>query len=108
MKLDTFISLLTLASLQIVSAHPSTDASSLEKRESCKVCVAGPPGSIAKCYPGTCVDVRKGKQCPKGLLITGHCSGGNTNICCIKDQWIGLAGATQGFGSAPNQGLGSA
>ena len=77
----------------------SPSESSLEKRAA-KKCTAKSNG---KKYSGTCVDVRKGKQCANGLLLTGFCKGGNTIICCLKGY---VVGAKIGFGNAPKSGLG--
>ena len=73
------------AGIDIAEVVKRTEGAELEKRASCRVYNAG-----INSWPGTCVDVRKGNQCKHGLLVTGFCEGGNTIICCIKDQWLGL------------------
>lgn len=96
------LSILSLLSLSLALAlalanpiaEPETDLE-LDKRASCIVLNAG------KFYGGTCVDVKKGKQCENGLLVTGWCGGGNTIICCVKGYKIGAPAANSGFGDAP-------
>lgn len=93
MKFTTLITLLSL--ILPLLANPITTESELEKREDCIVLDGG------KFYGGRCVDVKKGKQCEGGLLVTGWCGGGNTNICCVKGFLIGKPKAKTGLGDAP-------
>ncbi|KAG4433601.1 hypothetical protein IFR05_010904 [Cadophora sp. M221] len=93
MKVISILSLVALAST-LVASNPLSAEVDLEKRASCLAVHAG------KLFGGTCVDVRKGKQCVNGLLVTGWCDGGNTIICCIKGKTMCDPGATSGIGDA--------
>lgn len=93
MKVISIFSLVALAST-LVASNPLNTEVDLEKRASCLAVHAG------KFFGGTCVDVRKGKQCVNGLLVTGWCDGGNTIICCIKGKAMCDPGANSGIGDA--------
>jgi hypothetical protein len=108
MKFPLLLALIALI-LTFTTGNPiadPTEASSLNDIESSPIekraasCIVK-QGSNK--YKGTCVDVRKGKQCQGGLLVTGFCKGGNTNICCLKGY---LIGARTGWGGKPKQGIG--
>ncbi|PVH72268.1 hypothetical protein DL98DRAFT_660171 [Cadophora sp. DSE1049] len=63
MKFTSIFTVFTLAAT-LVSGNPLSTEVDLEKRASCIAFHAG------KFFGGTCVDVRKGKQCVNGLLVT--------------------------------------
>ncbi len=92
MQLSFLLSIVAFGVI-LVAANPLNTDVELEKRASCLAVHAG------KFFGGTCVDVRKGKQCENGLLVTGWCGGGNTIICCIKGKTMCNPGSNSGIGS---------
>ena len=82
MKLSSIVAaLITVAPLATLAMPSPNEDSGLVKREKCTV-----PINFGLDQDGTCVDTTKKNPCPNGILVTGHCGGGNSNICCIPTR----------------------
>ncbi len=86
MKSFIVTSLFTILPALLVSATPTPQGDTspnfdLLKRAACTVEV-----DLDFDKHGTCVDTTKARSCPNGILVPGHCGGGNNIICCIPND----------------------